>query len=652
MPDLNTFAGVPIEWVFAAITDDGRNAVDVTAGANQDIATPAFWLHTGAHLLGYDPTDGNWDALATEGADVRNLRIAVYDGAAGPADVAAAAATLDETAATFLKGMSALYAMGAADLDRLLAQGSDSDNVANVATGLLRTAAYNYGYDGAAWDRILAVAGAMVVTGPYEDEDAWTFGTSRVFPMGAVADDAVVDSLAEDQVGIPRMTLTRVLNAVLSDPTTITQRQRVLAAAATQDETLTQYATGAAVLYGHDTAAVAGTQLVKVEVESTASPNLRSALYDGDAGPADIAAAGATLDETATTFLKGMSALYAMGAADLDRLLAQGNDGDNVASVATGLLRTAAYNYLYDSVGANWDRALGVGGAMVVTGPLVDDAAFTAGTDRVFPMGAFADDAAVDSVDENDIGTPRMTLTRVLNVVATDPTTITQRQGVLTATGAKAENTAQWATVLAALSALDTAAGAGSQQVPLLVESTAQPNLRIGLYEAGDEAQVRTPTDAAAAANGLLVESAATLYNEAANQWDRARNNHDISALASGSDTANGRTGAAVTNYNWKGALIALSITVVNGTGSFTDLTIQAQGPDASWVTIYSFAALGYASTGVRFFQIYPGAASAGSFARQPFQGVLPRTFRVNTVTATDAVGNNLTYEVELQGIL
>ena len=340
MPDLNVFLGTaPPDYVLAALSDDGRNAVDVTAGAITDIATPAFWLSSATFLLGYDPTDGNWDAVALEGGDVRNLRVALFDGAVGPADVAASAATLDETAATFLKTMTSLYAFGAADLDRLLAQGSDVDNVANVATGLLRTAAYNYGYDGAAWDRILAVAGAMVVTGPYEDEDAWTFGTSRVFPMGAVADDAVVDSLAEDQVGIPRMTLTRVLNTAATDPTTITQRQAVLAPAATLDETLARHATTAAALYGMGTADLerlitgsVGLATLQDTAGTGILPHVLMGVFD------DVAAGATTENQFGALRMSAQRVLYTTApAVQVDVNSAVVADVDAAVGAATGL---------------------------------------------------------------------------------------------------------------------------------------------------------------------------------------------------------------------------------------------------------------------------------------------------------------------------
>jgi hypothetical protein len=51
----------------------------------------------------------------------------------------------------------------------------------------------------------------------------------------------------------------------------------------------------------------------------------------------------------------------------------------------------------------------------------IDDAAFTVGTHAVMPMGAMADETATDSVDEGDVGIPRMTLDRKLIVAAQGP---------------------------------------------------------------------------------------------------------------------------------------------------------------------------------------------------------------------------------------
>jgi hypothetical protein len=51
-------------------------------------------------------------------------------------------------------------------------------------------------------------------------------------------------------------------------------------------------------------------------------------------------------------------------------------------------------------------------GATVIDGSLVDDAAFTPGTTRVVVIGLQADESSTDSVDEGDVGAPRMTLDR------------------------------------------------------------------------------------------------------------------------------------------------------------------------------------------------------------------------------------------------
>lgn len=51
-------------------------------------------------------------------------------------------------------------------------------------------------------------------------------------------------------------------------------------------------------------------------------------------------------------------------------------------------------------------------GAQVVVGNVLDDAAFTPATNRVTPVGYFADDTSTDSIDEGDAGAARMTLNR------------------------------------------------------------------------------------------------------------------------------------------------------------------------------------------------------------------------------------------------
>jgi hypothetical protein len=57
----------------------------------------------------------------------------------------------------------------------------------------------------------------------------------------------------------------------------------------------------------------------------------------------------------------------------------------------------------------------------------VDDAAFTVASDKVTAVGMLGDETSPDSVDEGDIGIPRITLDRKQLIVIADPTTDSQR---------------------------------------------------------------------------------------------------------------------------------------------------------------------------------------------------------------------------------
>lgn len=78
-------------------------------------------------------------------------------------------------------------------------------------------------------------------------------------------------------------------------------------------------------------------------------------------------------------------------------VLVGGSDGTNVQNLAVDTNGTLRVNVVAGSAG----------------GPSkVDDSAFTPGTDSVAPMGAMFDDTAPDTVDEGDVGIPRMSARR------------------------------------------------------------------------------------------------------------------------------------------------------------------------------------------------------------------------------------------------
>lgn len=60
-------------------------------------------------------------------------------------------------------------------------------------------------------------------------------------------------------------------------------------------------------------------------------------------------------------------------------------------------------------------------GSLSIDFSYVDDSAFTVGTDNVGATGYLADETTPDSVDEGDIGIPRMTLSRKPYAVISDP---------------------------------------------------------------------------------------------------------------------------------------------------------------------------------------------------------------------------------------
>lgn len=141
-----------------------------------------------------------------------------------------------------------------------------------------------------------------------------------------------------------------------------------------------------------------------------------------------------TDDTTAVTLTGGsvnvnVSNTVTVSAADLDiRNLVQGAANDRVTIYA---------NTVKDGTGTDYIPVVDADGQLqvdVLTMPALsidfsftDDSAFTVGTSKVGAVGMLADETAPDSVDEGDVGIPRMTLDRKQLMVIVDPTTDSQR---------------------------------------------------------------------------------------------------------------------------------------------------------------------------------------------------------------------------------
>jgi hypothetical protein len=81
----------------------------------------------------------------------------------------------------------------------------------------------------------------------------------------------------------------------------------------------------------------------------------------------------------------------------------------------------------------------------------------------------------------------------------------TNNSKIALASGALAENAATWTETASVNFALDSGAAAGSQAVPLQVESTAQPNLKTSIWAGANEAAVKGASTAAALTDKSLV---------------------------------------------------------------------------------------------------------------------------------------------------
>lgn len=150
------------------------------------------------------------------------------------------------------------------------------------------------------------------------------------------------------------------------------------------------------------------------------------------AGPVDTADGtgkaqrGANIDET-EGYADGQVALMDHANANLDKA--------DDAAVTLGTVRVLPVGMLADESAADSvdEGDIGLPRMSTARVPLaaicdktglevtkVDDAAFTPATSIVVPIGALCDETAPDSVDEGDVGAPRMTANRLLRTIDTN----------------------------------------------------------------------------------------------------------------------------------------------------------------------------------------------------------------------------------------
>lgn len=135
------------------------------------------------------------------------------------------------------------------------------------------------------------------------------------------------------------------------------------------------------------------------------------------------------------------------------------------------------------------------------------------------------------------------------------------------------------------------------------------------------------------------------LYN--GYSWDRVRNNQYVQLIASGARTST-TSSSQLTNFNFRGISVNLSITVASGTGG---LQIAIQGYDqssASYKTLHTLATA-ITATGLYVVQMYPSIDNVNSAITQTISQALPAQYRVQVVHG-DA--SSYTYSLSVNYIL
>lgn len=132
-------------------------------------------------------------------------------------------------------------------------------------------------------------------------------------------------------------------------------------------------------------------------------------------------------------------------------------------------------------------------------------------------------------------------------------------------------------------------------------------------------------------------------YNEAT--ADRWRNNVYKTAIASASDSTNGKTSSTLTNYNGVGLAILLNVTARAGTGQLDSVYVEVKfGALSTYQKVYEWTGLAIIGATTKAYLIAPGAVSAGTWSAVA-EGRVTRDYRIGT-TATTSSGNTVTYSI------
>lgn len=148
----------------------------------------------------------------------------------------------------------------------------------------------------------------------------------------------------------------------------------------------------------------------------------------------------------------------------------------------------------------------------------------------------------------------------------------------------------------------------------------------------------------------LATLSHSLLYTSKNATFDRQRGNDEITVMASAARTASAQS-ADQTNYNHRGVLVALKVTVNPGGAETLIIAVTFKEPigGAYRVMAVSAALFGAGGTGEYRILMYPGVAAASQEIDQTVGYPLPRTWRVEI---TNSSTGSWTYSVSAMPIL
>jgi hypothetical protein len=234
----------------------------------------------------------------------------------------------------------------------------------------------------------------------------------------------------------------------------------------------------------------------------------------------------------------------------------------------------------WDSSGGNWVRVKAAadgtlqtsGGGGGSSPSKIDDAAFVIGTDTVSPMGALADETATDSVDEGDVGIPRMTTDRKLLVRVVGSTDANRLD--IDASGRPTVNVNGTVTV-------DTELGSAVLLADNLTLPTAPPVIAaIVGYDGATLDMARTVSIGDTASNPGILYSGTGVFN--GSTWDRARGD-----ITNGLDVDVTRVQGTVATAGSTAADAALTANPVTIGGRASDAVPTAMSADGDVVNAW-----------------------------------------------------------------